>query len=172
MKYPKITALLLTYIAVFYLFSFSKEIFENILESLSYLGVFISGIFYTYSFTGSIGTAYFYILKDSYPPIILAMLGGFGGALADISILKFLEKFNFENEIDMLAQEKFFEKIKLKIFKSKIILTILGFLAIASPIPDEIGVLLIKKGKILSIKFLFLIGLFANALGIYIIASL
>ena len=100
------------------------------------------------------------------------MLGGFGGALADISILKFLEKFNFENEIDMLAQEKFFEKIKLKIFKSKIILTILGFLAIASPIPDEIGVLLIKKGKILSIKFLFLIGLFANALGIYIIASL
>ena len=47
MKYPKITALLLTYIAVFYLFSFSKEIFENILESLSYLGVFISGIFYT-----------------------------------------------------------------------------------------------------------------------------
>ncbi len=171
-KYPKIITLLLVYMVVFYLFSFSQELFEAILTHLSYFGVFLSGALYTYSFTASIGTASFLILNNFYNPLTIALLGGLGAALADVSILRFLEKYNLDSEFKQLSQEKIFKKIRFSFLRSRIFLTICGLLLIASPMPDELGILFISRGKIISIKHLFVVGLIANSIGIYVISMI
>ena len=173
-KYPKITILFITYTVVFFLFSFGQNFIEYILSKLSLFGIFVSGAMYTYSFTASIGTGSFIILAKSYSPILLGIIGGIGGGLADVSILKFLEKFRFSNELDIFSKEKWFVAIcnRMPFLTSKIFLNIAGIIAIASPLPDELGVILIERGKYISAKYLFMIGVIANAVGIYILASL
>lgn len=171
-KYPKIITLLLIYIIVFYIFSFSAEIFEVFLENLSYFGIFLSGALYTYAFTASIGTAAFLVLSNFYHPILIALIAGIGAAVADLSKLKFLEKFNFEDELKQLSREKLFRIFRLRIFHSKLFLTICGLIAMGSPLPNELGILLISKGKMLSVKNLFIISLITNTVGVYIISIL
>jgi hypothetical protein len=171
-NYPKIFGLLITYIIIFFIFSFAKDMFEFILENSSYIGIFFSGMLYTYSFTGGIGMASFLILNNYYSPIVLSLIGGVGASIADITILKFLQKFNFEDELNLLSKENNFKLLRFKILKNKIFLTLLGVITIASPLPDELGVLFISKGKILSLKYLFFIGLIANTIGIYLITNI
>ncbi|MFH1454899.1 MAG: hypothetical protein ABIF22_01095 [bacterium] len=173
-KYPKITILFITYTVVFFVFSFGQSYIEYLLSQLTLLGIFISGGMYTYSFTASIGTGSFIILAKSYSPLILSIIGGIGGGIADVSILKFLEKFRFSNELDDFSKEKWFVFIcnKIPFITSKIFLNMAGIITIASPLPDELGVILIERGKYISAKYLFIIGVIANAVGIYILASL
>ncbi|MEI6396803.1 MAG: hypothetical protein WCO48_01895 [Candidatus Taylorbacteria bacterium] len=173
-KYPKITILLAVYIVVFFTFSFSQIIIENILSTLSVLGIFISGAMYTYSFTASVGTGAFLILAKLYSPILLAIVGGIGAGIADVSILKFLERFGFSKELDSFSKEGWFVSIcnKMPFLTSKTFLNIAGILTLASPLPDEIGVILIERGKSISPRYLFILGVVANAVGIYTITSI
>ncbi len=172
-KYPKITILLIVYIVVFFTFSFSQIIIENILSKLSILGIFISGAIYTYSFTASVGTGAFLILAKTYSPLLLSIIGGIDAALADVSILKLLEKFGFSNEFNNLSKERNFCYFcnKLPFLTSRIFLTIAGIITLASPLPDELGVILIERGKTISTKYLFILGVIANAVGIFILTS-
>jgi hypothetical protein len=173
-KYPKITILFITYTIVFFIFSFGQNMIEYVLSKLSLFGILFSGGMYTYSFTASIGTGSFMILAKSYSPILLSIIGGIGGGLADISILKFIHKFQFSSELDAFSKEKWFIDIcnKIPFLTSKIFLNIVGVITIASPLPDELGVILIERGKFISVKYLFIIGMIANAIGIYILTML
>ena len=173
-KYPKITILLAIYVVVFFTFSFSQIIIENILSKLSILGVFVSGVMYTYSFTASVGTGAFLILAKAYSPVLLAVIGGIGAGIADVSILKFLEKFGFSSEFDGFSKEGWFVSIcnKMPFLTSRMFLNVVGIITLASPLPDELGVILIERGKYISAKYLFILGVIANAIGIYILASL
>lgn len=172
-KYPKISILLLVYLVVFITFSFSQIILENILLKLSTLGIFISGAMYTYSFTASIGTGAFLILAKSYSPILLSIIGGIGAGLADVSILKFLEKFGFSDEFNNLSKEKSLCLLcnKVSFLTSRFFLTIAGIITLASPLPDELGVILIERGKSISSRHLFIIGVISNTIGIFILTK-
>jgi len=166
--------LIVIYLGTFFLFSFFTVYIESILTRLGILGVFFSGSFYTYSFTSGIGTGTFILLADTYSPVFLAILGGVGAGLADLSILFLFKEFNLNNELNLIKQEKWVKHkiLKHKIFSSKIFLTVSGIIVLGSPAPDEIGIILIEKGNILSERYLFITAFIANALGIYLITSL
>jgi len=172
-KYPKLLILLLTYLLAFFIFSFGQSLLKFLLSELSILGIFISGMMYSYAFTGGIATGSFIILVKSHSPILLSLIGGLGAGLSDVIIFKLLKKLKFTNELDNFSKEKIFITIhnKIPFITSKIFLNIAGIITLASPLPDELGVILIERGKHISFKYLFVLGLTANTLGIFILTN-
>lgn len=172
-RYPRLLSLLFIYILTIFIFSFLNPYLQKGIFSLGSFGVLIFGALYTYSFTGSVGTGAFILASNSYSPVFLAIVGGIGAGLADVSILRVLKKFGFTKELDKLSKEKALGKIsKNNFFSSKFVNTLLGLLVIASPLPDEIGIIFVERGKLISEKHLFVVGVITNAIGIYILTSL
>lgn len=170
-KYPKIFLLSIIYPITFFFISFIVPVVEKFLISLGYLGALVGGLMYSYSFTGSIGTIVFSVLGSSLNHIFTALIGGVAAAVSDITILKLFRKINFLKEFDHLVSEPWFRKLlsNFPLLKSKLFLTIIGLISIASPLPDELGIILIDRGKILSMRYLFIISIIANVIGIYTI---
>src|SRR3972149_8164207 len=77
-KYPKLALLGLTIIIAYYLFT-QPEVSSRIsgLENLSYLGIFIAGLFFTFGFSTpfSIG---FFIVSQPQNIFLAAIIGGIG----------------------------------------------------------------------------------------------
>ena len=64
LKYPKLSLLLLIFIitVVFFYKGKTYPLFHNFLESLGYIGIFLGGFFYAYTFTSAPATAVLLIL--------------------------------------------------------------------------------------------------------------
>lgn len=149
---------------------------ENLLKltsGLSFIvGTFLTGVFFASTFTVAIATSIFLILSESHHPFLIAAIGGFGAVIGDSFIFKFLRD-------DLLADFEYLEgqfgkNLAKRIFHSKMILwfaPIVAALVIASPIPDEIGLILLAGIKLKYRQF-FLISLILNTLGILAISLL
>lgn len=172
LKYPKFTLLFLTFIFAYILFS--AKIFlplRSFLLSLGYLGIFVSGIFYSYSFTSASATASLLFLSNKQNIFLAGLLGGLGALISDLIIFNFI-KFSFKDEIIKLSKEKIFNFKKKKSIFQRYFLIILGGLIIASPLPDEIGVSLMALSKKVSTRLFILLSYFLNSIGIMIILTI
>ncbi len=173
-KYPRLILLSSTYIAAFFIFSHYQNFIENFVLNFSLGSVFIAGAMYTYAFTTSIGVGLFLILAKSYSGVFLAIVGSVFSGLADVSIFKLFHKVGLYNELDSVSEEKWFISLcsKLPFLTSKIFLSVAGVLTMISPLPDELAIILIERGKLISTKYLFIIGVVNNTIGILILTSL
>lgn len=146
---------------------------ENLLTGLSgvnfLLGLLITGIFFASTFTVAIATAIFLSLSTFHNPLLVAIIGGFGAFLGDSFIFKFL-KDDLIRDFEYL--EKYIpEKTAKRIIHSKLIFWFAPIVAaamIASPFPDEIG-LLVLAGMKLKYQHFFFLSFFLNSFGILII---
>jgi len=164
-KYPKLLLLILSFFLAYYLFS-RPEISDWILhlEAFSYLGIFIAGIFISLGFSTALSVGFFLAINPQN--ILLAvLLGGFGAMIGDLIIFKSI-KFSFMDEFKELEKMKAIHKIE-EIVKEKkhlviwhYLLYIFAGLALATPLPDELGVAMlaglttIKSFKLAAISFL------------------
>lgn len=123
----------------------------NALNYLSYLGVFIAGMLFVFLFSAPFGIGYFVTLN----PVNLylaAMIGGFGAAISDLLIFKFF-KVSFKDEINEFEDHPVFKKFSYKLktkIKAKLRLYLMYLLAgfiIATPLPDEAGILMLAGLK-------------------------
>ncbi len=137
---------------------------HEFISSVGYFGTFFAGILYTYGFTSPPATALLLLLAEQQNPILAALLGGLGSLFSDIFIFKTI-KYSFKEEIKLFAKER---KKSLK-FIPNYLLTILGALIIASPLPDELGISLFAFNKKISTKNLLLMSYSLNTIGIFII---
>lgn len=173
-KYPKFLALLLIFILVYLFFRNSQFLFfKNFLLALGYLGVFFAGIFYTYGFTAAPATVVLLILSVQTNLIIAGLTGGLGALVGDLLIFRFIRG-GFQNEIEKLSREQviiFLAKKTPRLIK-KYFLPVLGSVVLASPLPDEIGVVLIAADKKISVRKFSLISYLLNTAGIFIILLL
>lgn len=147
---------------------------ENFLKYISEFyfvpAAFIAGIFFASTFTVAIATSVILTMADLQNPILIAVVGGMGAVLGDSIIFKFLRE-------DLIADFEFLEKhfpkkIVRRIIHSKMIFwfaPIVAALMIASPVPDEIGLLMLASIK-LKYRHFFIISLVLNTLGILIIS--
>lgn len=148
---------------------------ENLLRStrdISFiLGAFLAGIFFASTFTVALATSVFLILGQTHNPLLVALVGGLGAFLGDSLIFKFLKD-------DLIADfeyvEKYFPKTIIKrLFHSKMIFWFAPFIAafvIASPLPDEVGLLMLASIKLRYHHF-FWISFLLNTLGILVISA-
>lgn len=175
-KYPKFLILFTIIVAAYFIFSgWDLHLLRNLISLNIYLSAFITGLFFTYSFTTPPAAAIFIIIGNilqSENLILLACLGGLGALMGDIIIFSII-RYSFKDEIAKLSKEKLIKKINSHIphFIKTYILILLAASIIASPFPDELGVTLFAATRIKASWFA-LFSFLANTIGILIMLKI
>ena len=170
-EYPKLLLLLLTFIMAYIIFSGrTYPPFHNFLLTFGYLGTFLTGVLFVYGFTAAPATAILLILAKEQNIFIAAFAAGFGALLGDLIIFKFI-RHTFADEFKKLSKTKMLNYLNSKIpglLKKYFVLVLAGFI-IASPLPDEIGVLILAASKSIPTKVFSIISFILNTAGIFVI---
>lgn len=173
-KYPKIAGLILA--IIFAYFIFRNPIVRNFISNLDgggNFGIFIAGMGYTFGFTSPFSTGFFLTLNTK-DILFSGIIAGLGAMFADLVIFRFA-RFSFADEFHKLRDEGI--SIRLKEFMRKIagkrtrkiLLYIFACILIASPLPDEAGVIILAGLTKIKPKIMAIISFVLNTIGIIII---
>jgi len=175
-KYPKLFLLAISIIAAYIMFS--NDYFVQNIQGIGnvYVACFVAGALFTFGFTAPFAVGYF-ITLSSEKVLLLGLIAGVGALMGDMLIFYTL-KYSFRNEFNRFKRTKIikriFGEIKLRINR-KVIFYFTYALAgvlIASPLPDEFGVLLMTAMTKIKAKNLAVISFFMNTIGIIILIAL
>lgn len=167
----KHTTLALLAIIIFVL-ALNTALIQSALSSvkeLGLIGIVIAGSLFTSFFTTAPAIVMFMQMSDVHSPLLIAFYGAIGSVIGDWIILKlFEEKVGYE--LLPLAKKfhmkKFLTSLKRK--KNRDRTTILGMIAIASPLPDELGIGLLGIAHLPTVSLL-VITFLLNAAGILVL---
>ena len=142
---------------------------QDIMSSLEehiILSSFIAGIFWASAFTVAPASIVLLGLAKDGSIFWIAFWGGIGAFLADFIIFHFI-KDDLTPDIDEILKHSKFKKIKVLLkFKSfRWLFSLLGALIIASPLPDDVGLMLLGLSKMNTYLFSFFM-LILNFIGI------
>jgi hypothetical protein len=173
LKYKKFKSLGVIYILTFFLFGGLNNSIPDSFIELGYLGIFISGILYVFSFTAPIATALILIFSANKNIILLGLIAGIGSLIGDILIFHFI-RISFVDEINELTNHKFLIFTLKKIPKryQKYLAYALGAFFIATPLPDEIGVTILASSKEVKLSNFGIVSYILNTGGIFLIILL
>lgn len=144
---------------------------QNITSSLlpiRLIAEIFAGILYTSFLTSPISVVMLIVLASENNPVITAILAGFGAVLGDLIIVKFFRK--EAKDINFVAKQLQFQKVNkfLQKFHLDFITPLLGAIIVASPFPDELGLLMLGASK-LKYQEIALISYVLNTAGILLI---
>jgi len=165
-KYFLITDLIIILLSItISIFLAKTDLLVNILtasKALEIFGSFIAGIFFTSIFTTAPAIVTLGELAQANSIWLVALFGAIGATIGDLIIFRFV-KDRFSKH---LLQKRLRHLLNLKYFKWLTFL--IGGLIIASPIPDEVGVMILGFSNMrqsLFIPFSFV----SNFIGILLI---
>lgn len=129
--------------------------FINYFPGNHYFASFVSGLFFTSIFTTAPSIVILGELAKEGSIISVAMFGAIGAVVGDYIIFRFF-KDRFAEDIRELFSCKFRRKVSLILQKKifRFITPVIGAFIIASPFPDEFGIMLLSISKIKSTLFL------------------
>lgn len=135
---------------------------------ISLLIAFLSGFFYTSFFTAPLSVLLLVSLDPNLNPYFLAVVAGLGAVLGDLIIIKILRiifiPFSFlRHQNSVKAFKKQLEKYHLNLVS-----IFLGAVIVASPLPDELGLILLGVSNLSYLKLAVLTFLL-NSTGLLII---
>lgn len=136
------------------------------------IGVFIAGMFFTSLFTTAPAIVLLGNFAHIIPLPILATVGGFGAMLGDYVIFRFIKGHVSEDIAYLLSftrKNRFSMIFKTRLFRYFV--PFIGALVIASPLPDEIGIVMLGLSK-MSSRVFFMLSFTMNAAGIFVIGWL
>ncbi len=176
-RYPKLTLLAIVIILAYIIFSNPLiSSFSSNLGEFHYLGMLIAGMFFTSGFTAPIAIGFF--ITANPPNILLSgVIAGVGAMMMDFLILKFI-RFSFTDEFESLENThsaKVLSRIIEKDLGKKIknyLLYIFAGIFIASPLPDELGVIMLAGLTKINSRVFALFSFIANTIGVLIFLSL
>lgn len=136
-----------------------------------FIAEFIAGMLYTSFLTSPISVAMLLVLAGQGNPIMIALLGGLGAACGDLLLVRIFRD-NYKKEVDGVSRELQLQKIDnfLKKFHLEFLIPLLGAIIIASPFPDEIGLLMLGISK-LEYKQIAMVSFILNSAGILLIVT-
>ena len=170
-KYPKLFTLFLTFVVAYLAVSHSAlEPVREFMVGLGYFGTFLAGMMYVYGFTAAPGTAALLLLAKSQNIYLAAIVAGFGAVIGDLVIYKIIKQ-SFSDELVTFAKEWWVIRIISLIPQQllKYVLPVLGAIVIASPLPDEIGVMLLAAANNITDRQFTVISFLLNTAGILIV---
>lgn len=168
--FQDIVVLLLSVFLTF--FAVKSGIFHNFVLSLGrfeWAGVILSGAFFTSIFTTVPSIVLLGTFAETVPLPILACLAGFGAMIGDYIIFRFVRDRmvnDFEYLFTLSRAKRLTTIFKNNIFK--FFLPFIGALIIASPLPDELGVVMLGASKIRD-RIFFPLVFVANSIGIFVV---
>jgi hypothetical protein len=110
------------------------------IANIKYVGIFIAGVFFTYSTTTIPALAIFARASQLMNPYLLITIGAFGAMLGDIIIFKYVEKLaikEIKKVTRYIKKKQIFDKVKITV-------PIVMFIVLSTPLPDEIAAGLAK----------------------------
>ena len=173
-QYPKL--FLLVIFSIISYFIFSNDFVQSIVISLgelSYLGIFIAGLFFSFGFTTPFAIGFF-LTVGAENIFIAALIGGCGALISDILIFKLI-RFSFMDEFKRLEKTRIIHGINALMsgrlfshFKLYLLYFFAG-LIISSPLPDELGISMLAGLTRIKLHTLALISFVMNTFGIFLI---
>ncbi|MBU4536477.1 hypothetical protein KJ603_00370 [Patescibacteria group bacterium] len=157
-------------IAIFFVKSGVAHKFIYSLDGLSWLGIIFAGMFFTSIFTTTPAIILLGVFTETTPLYLIAILGGLGAIIGDYIIFYFVRN-KVSKDLNQLLATAPKSRISL-IFKKelfKFFLPFLGAIIIASPLPDEVGIMMLGISKI-SKKNFILLTFVLNSIGIFVVA--
>ncbi len=170
-RYPKLSLFIISVILVYILFSGLVDTpLHNTLVFMGYFGTFLAGLLYPYSLTSAAGTGILLILAKEQNLLLAGVIAGIGALISDVIIFLFV-KHGFSDEVQKLSKEKVVRTINLWIpdsIRVYLLATFACFL-IASPLPTEIGIMLMASINSLSAKKFVIMVYVLHASAIFVI---
>lgn len=133
------------------------------------LASFVAGLFFTSVFTTVPAMVMLGELSQQAPIPLVALVGALGAAMSDYVLFMFVRT-RIAADAKLLATGPRLKLVvrALKHSHLRFVLPVIGALIIASPLPDELGMLLLGISSVKSRTFL-LVSFCMNALGIVLI---
>ncbi len=170
-KYPKLLLFIISVILEYFLFSgFAYKPLHDDLVFMGYFGTFLAGLLYPYALTSAAGTGILLILAKEQNLLFAGVIAGIGALISDIILFLFVTH-GFSDEVKKLSKERVIRTINRWIpvsVRGYLLATFAGFL-IASPLPTEIGIMLMTSIKNISVKKFAIIVYILHASAIFII---
>jgi hypothetical protein len=170
-KYPKLTLFIIIVILVYFLFSgLTYKPLHDVLIFLGYFGTFFAGLLYPYALTSAAGTGILLVLAKEQNIILAGVIAGVGALISD-SFLFFFVKHGFSDEVQKLSTKTVIRTVYRWIPDSVrlYLLVIFACVLIASPLPTEIGIMLLASMKNISVKKFVTLIFVLHASAIFII---
>jgi hypothetical protein len=170
-KYPKLSLFILSVILVYFFFSgLAYEPLHDGLRFVGYFGTFLAGLLYPYALTSAAGTGILLILAKEQNIFLAGVIAGIGALISDIILFLFVTH-SFSDEVQKLSKETVVRTINRLISDSirVYLLATFAYLLIASPLPTEIGILLMTSIRNISFKKFISIIYVLHASAIFII---
>jgi hypothetical protein len=153
-KYPKLSLFIISVILVYALFSgLANKPLHDALLLTGYFGTFLAGLLYPFALTSAAGTGILLILAKEQNLLFAVVVAGIGALISDIFLFLFVT-YSFNDELQKLSNEKIVRTVNGWIpasIRVYLLATFAGLL-IASPLPTEIGILLMTSIKSMSFK--------------------
>jgi uncharacterized membrane protein YdjX (TVP38/TMEM64 family) len=141
-------------------------------SNLGYFGALIAGFLFVYGFTVSFGVLLLTVLAKDFSPLVLALISSLGAMLGDLVVFKIVRD-SLKGELMSLYRKIDKNYFLVRILKKKHfrwVLPFLGLFLIASPFPDEIGVVLVGFSRMNKFSFA-LITFILNFFGIFLLVK-
>lgn len=170
-RYPKLTTLALFYAGAILLAPVMGVLAHLMTEQLGSVSAFILGFLYSFSFAGGFAT----LMLVSYESFSLwyVFLAALGALCADFALIRFIQ-LELTEEFTRLFKEPFMKHVMSygSWFTSEPARVALAIFCIGSPLPDELGVLLLAQIKDIPLKYMLALSFCANFVGMYLISQL
>lgn len=170
-KYPKLSLFIVSVIIVYFLFSgLAYKPLHDTLTLMGYFGTFLAGLLYPYALTSAAGTGILLITAKEQNILLAGAIAGIGALISDILIFLFV-KHGFGDEVKKLSQEAVVRTVNRWIPDSVrvYLFAALAGILIASPLPTEIGIMLMASIKNMSFKKFTILVYVLHASAIFII---
>jgi uncharacterized membrane protein YdjX (TVP38/TMEM64 family) len=137
---------------------------------MGYFGTFLAGLLYPYALTSAAGTGILLILAKEQNLLLAGVIAVIGALISDIFLFLFVTN-SFSDEVQKLSKETFIQAIIRWIPDSirAYLIAIFAGLLIASPLPTEIGILLLTSIRSISFKKFIIIIYILHASAIFLI---
>jgi uncharacterized membrane protein YdjX (TVP38/TMEM64 family) len=137
---------------------------------MGYFGTFLAGLLYPYALTSAAGTGILLILAKEQNILLAGVVAGIGALISDTIIFLFV-KHGFGDEVKKLSKETVVQTVNRWIPDSVrlYLLATLASVLIASPLPTEIGIMLMTSIKNMSVKKFIIIVYILHATAIFVI---
>lgn len=147
------------------------QILINIVLPVRFISEIIAGVFYTSFLTAPISVAMLIVLAQEGNPIMTALLAGLGAVLGDFLIVKFFRE-RVSSGLTALIKQLPLQVVSwfLNRFRLGFLLPLSGAIIVASPLPDELGLVLLGVSK-LSYREIAILTYVLNTAGILLIVT-
>lgn len=113
-----------------------------------FISEFIAGMLYASFLTSPISLAMIAVLSKGSNPVAVALVAGFGAVFSDLLMVSFFRQNS--GDLDFISRQLHFNKINKYLIKWKIefLIPAIGAFIVASPLPDELGLMMLGASKL------------------------